>query len=160
DAHAADEATLDVLTYLGRRLHRRPLLLLLAWRSDSVPAGHRLRRLEGTMLALKRLGETEVGVLVGEPDVAARVFAGSAGRPLFVAESLATLAEGGEPGHEMRDLVPARVAALDATTRQLLETAAVIGRSFSFDTLRRASGRGDDEATDGLDELVARGLVR
>ena len=40
--------------------------------------------------------------------------------------------------------------------RQLLETAAVIGRSFGLDTVRAASGRSDEEAADGLDELVGR----
>ena len=33
-----------LLAYLGRRLRGRPLLLLLGWRSESVPPGHRLRR--------------------------------------------------------------------------------------------------------------------
>ena len=88
------------------------------------------------------------------------MFAESEGLPLFVAEYLATMAEGGTPGREMRDLVAARVAGLDATSRQLLETAAVIGRSFSFEIVRAASGRGDEEATDALEELVGRGLVR
>ena len=36
----------------------------------------------------------------------------------------------------------------------------MIGRSFTFDVVRAASGRGDDETTDGLDEIVGRGLVR
>lgn len=44
--------------------------------------------------------------------------------------------------------------------RQLVETAAVIGRSFGLDTVRSASGRSDEETVDGLDELVAHGLVR
>ena len=52
------------------------------------------------------------------------------------------------------------MAGLDATARQLLETASVIGRSFSFELVRAASGRGDEETTDGLDEMVGRGLVR
>ena len=44
--------------------------------------------------------------------------------------------------------------------RQMLETAAVIGRSFELDTVRAASGRSDEEAAEGLDELVGGGLVR
>jgi len=164
DVHAADEATLDVLAYLGRRLRGRPLLLLLAWRSDSVPPGHRLRRLEGSVLPLGRLDAAQVGQLVRSrtlaPEVPERVFVESEGLPLFVAEYLATMAEGGTPGREMRDLVAARVAGLDATSRQLLETAAGVGRSFAFEIVRAASGRGDEEATDALETLVGRGLVR
>ena len=72
DVHAADEATLDVLTYVARRLRGRPLLLLLAWRSEGVPPGHRLRRVAGelsragkaTVVALARLDEREVAALV------------------------------------------------------------------------------------------------
>ncbi len=164
DVHAADEATLDVLAYLGRRLRGRPLVLLLAWRSDSVGPGHRLRRLEGSVLPLGRLDAAQVGQLVRSrtlaPEVQERVFVESEGLPLFVAEYLATMAEGGTPGREMRDLVAARVAGLDATSRQVLETAAVVGRAFTFDVVRAASGRGDEEATDALETLVGRGLIR
>jgi tetratricopeptide (TPR) repeat protein len=49
---------------------------------------------------------------------------------------------------------------LSETGRQLLATAAVLGRSFDFETVRAASGRGDEEAVAALEELVARGLVR
>jgi DNA-binding SARP family transcriptional activator/Tfp pilus assembly protein PilF len=164
DVHAADEATLDVLTYLARRLRGRSLLLLLAWRSDSVPPGHRLRRLEGSVLPLGRLDAAQVSELVRAraiaPDIEQQIYEESEGLPLFVAEYLAALAEGGEPGREMRELVAGRVAGLGATARQLIETAAVIGRTFTFETVRAASGRGDEETTDGLDEIVGRGLVR
>ena len=156
DVHAADEATLDVLAFLARRLRGRGLLLLLAWRTDSVPPGHRLRRLEATVLSLGRLDAAQVSTLVGADSE--RVFAESEGLPLFISEYLA--AGGGEPGREMRDLVAARIGGLGATARQVLEAAAVVGRTFDFEVVRAASGRGDDEVTDALDEVVGRGLVR
>jgi DNA-binding SARP family transcriptional activator len=179
DVHAADEATLDVLAYLGRRLAGRTLLLAIGWRSEGVPPGHRLRRLatelsragQATVVALARLDQAEVAELVRavRPDEAAdleqRVYIESEGLPLFVAEYLAALATGDDPAaapvpREMRGLLEARLAGLGAMARQLVETAAVIGRSFGLDTVRAASGRSDEEAVDGLDELVARGLVR
>jgi DNA-binding SARP family transcriptional activator len=179
DIHAADEATLDVLAYVGRRLAGRSLLLAIGWRSEAVPPGHRLRRLatelsrtgQATVVALARLDREEVGELVRavRPDEAAdleqRVYIESEGLPLFVAEYLAALAAGDDPDaaavpREMRGLLEARLAGLGAMARQLVETAAVIGRSFGLDTVRAASGRSDEEAVDGLDELVARGLVR
>jgi tetratricopeptide (TPR) repeat protein len=49
--------------------------------------------------------------------------------------------------------------AVSETGKQLLNTAAVIGRSFDFDTLRDASGRGEEETVEGLEELMGRGLV-
>jgi DNA-binding SARP family transcriptional activator len=179
DVHAADEATLDVLAYLGRRLAGRTLLLAIGWRSEGVPPGHRLRRLatelsragEATVVALARLDQAEVAELVRavRPDEAAgleqRVYIESEGLPLFVAEYLAALAAGDDPAaapvpREMRGLLEARLAGLGAMARQFVETAAVIGRSFGLETVRAASGRSDEEAVDGLDELVARGLVR
>jgi DNA-binding SARP family transcriptional activator/predicted ATPase len=179
DVHAADEATLDVLAYLGRRLRTRPLLLAVGWRTEAVPPGHRLRRLatelsrsgEATVIALTRLDPADVAELVhfvrpdGAADLEQRVYIESEGLPLFVAEYLAAVASGTDPAgapvpSEMRGLLQSRLAGLGAMARQLVETAAVIGRSFGLDTVRAASGRSDEEAVRGLDELVARGLVR
>ena len=59
----------------------------------------------------------------------------------------------------VRDLLRARVAGIGDVAAQLLATAAVMGRPFDFETARAASGRSDDEAVSGLEELAARGLV-
>jgi tetratricopeptide (TPR) repeat protein len=179
DVHAADEATLDVLGYLGRRLRGRRLLLAVSWRSEGVPPGHRLRRLAtelsrdgaATVVALGRLDQEEVAALVRQarpdtrPELERRVFIESEGLPLFVAEYLAALGAGDDAAAdsipaEMRSLLGARLGGLAAMARQMLETAAVIGRSFELDTVRAASGRSDEEAVEGLDELVGSGLVR
>src|SRR5689334_12407807 len=49
DAHWADEATLDWLALLGRRIARLPALLVVTFRDDEVGARHPLR---GTLAAL------------------------------------------------------------------------------------------------------------
>jgi predicted ATPase len=49
DAHWADEATLDLLHYLGRRIAERRTLLILTFRDDDVGARHPLRRLLGDL---------------------------------------------------------------------------------------------------------------
>ena len=43
DLHWADEATLDLLVFVGRRLERVPALLLGTYRDDELGAGHPLR---------------------------------------------------------------------------------------------------------------------
>src|SRR5262249_38044286 len=43
DAHWADEATLDLLVFAGRRLQRVPALLLVTFRDDELGADHPLR---------------------------------------------------------------------------------------------------------------------
>jgi DNA-binding SARP family transcriptional activator/predicted ATPase len=180
DVHAADEATIDAISYLSRRLRGRPLLLVIAWRSEAVPPGHRLRRLavdlerEGraTIVSPARLDESEVATLVGAtqpgdaaPDLARRVYVESEGLPLFVAEYLAVLRAGSDPAAEMlptqvRSVLDARMAGLGDTARQVLGAGAAIGRSFDLDTVRQASGRSDEETVDALEELVAHGVVR
>jgi DNA-binding SARP family transcriptional activator len=178
DVHGADEATLDVLAYLGRRLRGRSLLLVVTWRSEGVPPGHRLRRLTvdlardgtATIVRLARLGEDEVATLVraarpgGDAALEHRVYLESEGLPLFVAEYLAALetgeAAGGTMPVEVRDLLQARLGGIGPVARQVLGAAAVIGRSFDLETVRAASGRGDEEAVGALEELTAQGLVR
>ena len=46
DAHWADEATLDLLVFLGRRMERTRALLLVTYRDDEVAADHPLRAVD------------------------------------------------------------------------------------------------------------------
>ncbi len=168
------------MSYLGRRLRGRSLLLVLAWRTEGVPPGHRLRRpavdlsreSRAAIVSPARLDEGEVAELMraagpsgAARDLERRVYLESEGLPLFVAEYLAALRAGGAaqeealPG-EVRSLLMARLGTLGAVARQVLDAAAVVGRSFELETVRRASGRSDDEAVGALEELIAQGIVR
>jgi DNA-binding SARP family transcriptional activator len=177
DVHWADGASLALLTYLVRRLSGASVAIALAWRSEAVPASHLLRRLGGepacptTRLTLERLPRPMVDRLIDarDPEIdettRARLWEETEGVPLFIVEYLAALRAG--PGVDpwtvssgVHDLVAARLEAVEEPARQLLTTAAIIGRWFRFTTLRDASGRGDDEAVAGLEELLARGLLR
>ena len=180
DVHTADEATVDAISYLGRRLKGRELLLVIAWRSEAVPPGHRLRRLaldlvrerRAAIVSPARLDEDEVATLVqaarssdAMPDLVRRVYVESEGLPLFVAEYLAALRAGGGPDEELlptqvRSVLDARLGGLGDVARQVLGAAAAIGRSFDLYTLRQASGRSDEETVGALEELVAQGVVR
>ena len=184
DLHWADSASLDLLTYLVRRLGGRPLFILVTWRLEQTWASHRLRHLLGeaqrasaaTVLALPRLSPSEVRELTraATPHSAAmpeelgeRLFRETEGLPFFLVEYLAAIAGAGElslngewtmPG-SVRDMLDARLSSVSETGWQLLTTAAVIGRSFDFDTLRAASGRGDEETVAGLEALMAQGVI-
>ena len=176
DLHWADEASLDVLAYLVHRLEGRPLLLVACWRSEQVPADSRLRRLaaearragHGSLLRPRRLDQTEVAELVsavapGSAGAAGLLHQKTEGLPFLVLEYLAALADDGElpallPGG-VRDLLQARIRGVGDAARQVLATAAVLGRSFDVDTARAASGRSDEEAVAALEELAGRGLV-
>jgi predicted ATPase len=90
------------------------------------------------------------------------------GLPLFLTEYL-TAVEKGEldvgdeawtlPGG-VQDLLRTRLLTVGEAAGQVLAAAAVVGRSFDFDTVRAASGRGEEETLTALEELTSRGLIR
>ncbi|MBA3317862.1 MAG: AAA family ATPase [Gemmatimonadales bacterium] len=55
DVHWADEATLDLLKFLGRRAHRLRLLVIVTVRDDEIGPAHPLRSVLGD---LPRAGRT------------------------------------------------------------------------------------------------------
>jgi predicted ATPase/DNA-binding SARP family transcriptional activator len=181
DLHWADDASLGLLNYLIRRLDDKPLCVLLTRRMEGVPEGTRLRELlagarrsgTATVLTLERLSPESVEELVGNavPDavmLGPRLSDETEGLPLFLAEYLAAVEKGeldlGDdtwtlPGG-VQDLLRTRLGTVDEASGQILATAAVVGRSFDFDTVRTASGRGEEETLDALEELISRGLIR
>jgi DNA-binding SARP family transcriptional activator len=176
DVHWADEASLDVLAYLVRRLPGRPLCVVVTWRTEQVPPGHRLRRLAGearragaaTLLHLDRLRRPDVAELVravapAHAERAEWLYQETEGLPLFLVEYLAELPATGVGAPlpaGMRELLQARVAGVGQTARQVLAAGAVLGRSFDVETVRAASGRGDEETVLALEELAGHGLIR
>lgn len=175
DLHLVDDPTREALAYLARRLDGRPLLLLLAWRrEDLTPKSEAtlddLARLQAaTSLALGRLDRDGVAAIVramrpsdDSDDALIDAFAAdSEGLPLYV---VAALASGEPPGTAMprgvHALLRERIASVGETTAQILSAAAVIGRSFDLVTVRRASGRSEEETVDAIEELLRRGIVR
>jgi DNA-binding SARP family transcriptional activator len=184
DLHWADGASLDLLAYLLRRLREQPLFLILTWRSKRAANDHRLYRLlteaqrsiHTTVISLSRLNQSTVQELVRHVSPAGktppqglveRLYSETEGLPFFLVEYLTALTTGvltsdndnwSLPGG-VRDLLYSRLVEVSETGWQLLNTAAVIGRSFDFDTLREASGRSEEETVGALEELIARGLV-
>jgi DNA-binding SARP family transcriptional activator len=177
DLQWADAASIDALAYLVHRLAGRPLLVLATWRNEDSPAVQRLRALArdaqraavGLTLRLNRLGRDDVLALAAHLPAggqAERLYQESEGLPLFVVEYLKALHAGQAQSEEwtqpqgVHSLLLARLAAVDEAGQQLLAAAAVIGRSFDYETLRAASGRSEEEMVDCLEQLVRQGLVR
>jgi predicted ATPase/DNA-binding SARP family transcriptional activator len=185
DLHWSDEASLDLLTYLVRRLRGRPIFLLATWRGEDVGGEHRLRRLLaeaqragwGTLIPLKPLTPNSVTELVrtifptaqaSSAELSQRLYSETDGLPFFVVEYLRSLpveagynpdANWDMPG-SVRDLLRSRLANIRDTEIQLLQTASIIGRSFDYETLKGASGRSDEETVGALEILLRRGLLR
>ncbi len=166
DLQFADPASLGLVAYLTRRLAERPMLVVAAWRpEDAGPGLAPLRRQATSAVRLGRLGRDDVAVLAGEAgmgDQADRLFAETEGLPLFVVEYLAALGadpDAGDLPGGVRELLASRLDRVGEAATQLLAAAAVIGRSFDLETLRAASGRGEEETVAGVEELTRRGLI-
>jgi DNA-binding CsgD family transcriptional regulator len=139
DMHWADDATLDLMKYLGRRIGRTRATLIVTYRSDEIHARHPLQVAIGHLpgesvrrLPLTALSETAVDELaqtLGRS--AAGLHAATGGNPFYVSEVLA--APPGEIPSSVRDVVMARVARLSTEARRLAElVAAVPGHTESW----------------------------
>ncbi|AGZ39984.1 LuxR family transcriptional regulator [Actinoplanes friuliensis DSM 7358] len=123
DLHWADEATLDLVAFLGRRLALCRVLLVLTYRDDEVGPEHQLRTvLAGLPRPLVRrfplapLSAEAVGELARRAGRASSsVYAVTGGNPLLVTEVLAA-ADEGVPA-TVSDLVLSRLAALTPAAR-------------------------------------------
>ena len=132
DAHWADEATLDVLRYVGRRVDELPAVLVVTYRDDEVGLDHALQRVLGGLsgeavqrLRLQRLSRAAVAELAGGTTAtSAALYRLTGGNPFFVSEVVA--ASGQEVPRTVVDAVLARVHQLDTPTRRALEALAVV----------------------------------
>ncbi|MFU8840992.1 MAG: ATP-binding protein [Nitriliruptoraceae bacterium] len=129
DLHWADQATIDVLTVLGRRTAELPLVLILTVQPGELDADDPLRGAIDAMrrsttlhLGLAPLSRAAVTDLAG--DQAARIHALSRGNPFFVTE---LLAHGHDPPPpSLANAVLGRVSRFAPDTRRLLELLSVV----------------------------------
>lgn len=134
DVHWADEASLDALRFLVRRVERLPAVLVLTYRDDELDREHPLRHLLGQVsraervhrLPLERLSAAAVHRLSAASELdPAEVYEVTSGNPFFVAEVVAAGGTGGVPPTVV-DAVLARLRGLDDDTRDALEQLAVV----------------------------------
>jgi DNA-binding CsgD family transcriptional regulator len=136
DVHWADEATLDLLGFLGRRLNAIRSLLVATYRDDEVGPRHPLRVVLGDLatsgaarLTLRPLSREAVRTLAaGSGRDPHELHRRTGGNPFFVTEVLATDDTAVPP--TLRDAVLARAARLTASGRRALEASAVLGPRF------------------------------
>ncbi|HEY2780581.1 MAG TPA: AAA family ATPase [Steroidobacteraceae bacterium] len=132
DVHWADEATLDLIKFLGRRLQRLPVMLIISYRDDEVPPHHPLRSVIGDLpvalvsrLSLPSLSDTAVETMaqrVGRE--AAELCRVTGGNPFFVTEALAVADH--EVPATVRDAVLARISRLSGEARDVANLAALV----------------------------------
>jgi ATP/maltotriose-dependent transcriptional regulator MalT len=162
DAHWADEATLDVLRLLVRRIETVPALIVVSYRDDELDRAHPLRIVLGELasnqatvrLKPAALSPEAVAELAEPYDVdPAELYRKTAGNPFFVVEALAAGAI--EIPDTVRDAIFARAARLTPSGRRLLEAAAVVGLQAELWLLQAL----DERAVDALDECLTSGML-
>lgn len=132
DAHWADEATLDLLMFLGRRLRRTRALVVVTFRDDEIAPGHPLTaalstipRAEVARIPLSPLSAAAVAQLaVDAGRDPGEVFHVTGGNPLLVTEVLAATTADVPP--TVRDLMLARLAALPAAAQEAARLVSVV----------------------------------
>ena len=163
DLHWADQASLDVLRVLGRRIDATPSLAVATYRDDEVDAEHPLRVVLGELasapgvsrLSVARLSLDAVRELAEPQGADARaIHELTGGNAFYVTEILATGGDALPP--TVRDAVLARAATLSPAARRLLDAAAVVPARTEL-WLLEAIAPSD---LDALDELVVSGIVR
>lgn len=160
DVHWADDATLDLLRLLARRVQRLPVLVLVTFREEH-PAprlrealGELVRQRTVRRVTLPTLSLAAVQQLAGDREVdAAEVHRLTGGNPYFVAELLATGREG--LARTAHDAVLSRVGTLSRDARTAIEAAALLGNRIDADLVAEVS----DVGRTSFDELVEAGLV-
>lgn len=183
DLQWADEGSGHILAYIAHRLARQPLLLLTCWREDGLLDEARLRELTSvparqgslTEMALARLQPNDIQQIFAvmksqgrdlPADLRQQVVQDAEGVPFFLVAYLHAWQRQGrpdngsaEPPASIQTLLKKRLSMVSEPGLQLLQTAAVLGRSFSYDQLLEVSGRSEMEAVTALDELEVRGLL-
>ncbi|HEV7206943.1 MAG TPA: AAA family ATPase [Jatrophihabitans sp.] len=164
DVHWADEATLDLLRYLGRRLEGLPLAVLATYRSETVTPRHPLAVVLGdlaTTAGVERvlvppLSAAAVAELIGAAGSALdpeTLRARTGGNAFYVSEVLA--AQGVELPATVRDAVLARAGRLSPRASDVLAAAAVLGQPADAPLLAEVA----QAPADAVDECIDHGLL-
>jgi DNA-binding winged helix-turn-helix (wHTH) protein/tetratricopeptide (TPR) repeat protein len=142
DVHWADEATLDLIRFLGRRIVQLPVLMVATYRNEEVGPRHPLTFVMGDLVTstgvsreiLSPLSLAGVTTLAAQSAFdPAELHHRTKGNPFFITEILA--------GNDnilptnVRDAVLARVARLSANARRALAAAAILGPRIEPDLI-------------------------
>jgi DNA-binding CsgD family transcriptional regulator/tetratricopeptide (TPR) repeat protein len=166
DAHWADDATLDLIRHLARRVHRLRALVVVTYRSEETTGQHPLRVVLGdvasavgvrridlgplTLSAVRRLVEAGGGSGVDADEL----YRATGGNPFYVTE---VLAGGGDAvPRSVHDAVLSRTARLSAPARETLDVVALAGPRAEL-SLVTAVAPGSEAA---LDESLDSGVLQ
>jgi tetratricopeptide (TPR) repeat protein len=188
DLQWCDHDTLEWLHFLLRYQTGTRLLVVGTIRAEEVGDDHALTPLLEALRRENRIAEIALNPLSREETIALAahvvgralsserseiLYRETEGNPLFVVETLRSEGwAGSAPGVDspagdvsvlppsVQAVVTRRLSQLSPPARAILEVAAVIGRSFTFEVVTQAVDLDEDAVVRGLDELWQRRVVR
>jgi len=162
DLHWADEATLDLVGLLGRRVEQLGALIVATYRADELPRVHPLRIVLGDLatiggvqrIRLGPLSASAVAELAAPHGVdAGTLHARTGGNAFFVTEVLAS--GSADVPATIRDAVLARAARLGQPARDLLDAVAIVPHRTELRLLEAIA----PAPAQALDECLAAGML-
>jgi DNA-binding CsgD family transcriptional regulator/tetratricopeptide (TPR) repeat protein len=162
DIHWADEATVDMLRFVGRRIKNAGALLIATYRDEDLAAGDPLRAALGELgrqpttrrVELAPLSAGAVRQLAGPAGLdAAELYRLTGGNPFYVMAVIAAGATGIPAA--ARDAVLARAAGLSSQARAVLDAAALTGARAELRLVQAVTGC----PLPMVDEVLASGLL-
>jgi class 3 adenylate cyclase/tetratricopeptide (TPR) repeat protein len=189
DVHWADESTRELLDHLARRLSGSPVLALVTFRSDELHRRHPLQptlhawRRSGAaeIVELEPLSADGIAEMVGailgtaevDRELSAMLYGRSEGNPFVLEEMLRDTAdEIDDPSalnssaferiqipETVRDTILLRLARLEPEQVTILESAAVLGRTFDYKMLVAVAGADEAAVHSALGTAVAAQLI-
>ena len=162
DVHWADEATLDLIAFLGRRVRDAAAMLIVTYRDDALPVSHPLQIVLGELAAARSTRRVGVAPLSEQAVVRLSLDAGmdpdavyrlTGGNAFFVTE-LVVSGTTAVPA-SARALAQARLARVSSEARRLVEACALLGTAVEPEIACAVAECGAAE----LDELVGAGVL-
>jgi class 3 adenylate cyclase/tetratricopeptide (TPR) repeat protein len=168
DLHWCDATSLELIERIVQAAPSAPLLLLLAYRSDTAMPEPWRELPHVTRLLIEELPPSDAAALVREllggtpPAGLERLVEKAQGNPFFIEEVVRTLVDSGvlardgetwrltrEPDEvvvpdSIEGLIVARLDRLEERSREVVQVGAVIGRRFGYNVLARLMPRRDD----------------
>lgn len=157
DVHWADDATLDLLRFLGRRVDGTRGLVIVTYRDDNSAQLRRLRLVLGDLatmpgvhrIALPPLSRDAVAQLARSRACDLdELYARTSGNAFFVTEMLAA---GAQTPDTVSDAISARYAQLSPAASTVLVLAAVLGQSMELSTLKSIAGEPEHALVDTIE---------
>lgn len=190
DVQWGDRDTLEWLSFLLHFDSTARLLIIATARSEELDENPALVSLRDDLRHADRLSEIALGTLSRHDTLqlaqslsthpldsahAERLYIETEGNPLFIVEitRAGVTVNGQHSGDKREDPIPEhllppkvqavvehRLSSISPAAHQVLITAAVIGRSFTFDVLAHAAQADEESLVHGLDELWQRRIIR